>query len=130
MIITVTRTFKTQHPTLGDGIFGNLTIDSNPFKCLTLERAGVEIPAGIYPIRWMRSVHFAQIMPMIVVAGRVAIEQHWANWPKQLDGCQALGEAEDLQSDMLQESKVAWNAYIDVILNEPNLTLKIIEDYA
>lgn len=130
MLITTTRVNKVlDHPTLGIGLFGNLVIDMNPFKCMTLERGGVEIPAGVYPVQWMRSVHFQQIMPHIIVPGRVAIEQHWANWPDQLDGCQALGFEEDFTQDMLEESKNAWNAYIDVILNQPNLMLKIVEDY-
>jgi hypothetical protein len=129
MVITTTRTYKTLNPVLGNGLFGNLTIDSNPFKCLTLERAGVEIPVGVYQIDWMWSDHFQQIMPHIIVPGRIAVEQHWANWPKQLDGCQALGVAEDLTADMLQESKHAWIAYIKVILNQPSLTLKVVEDY-
>lgn len=130
MIITTTRTYKDLNILLGNGIFGNLSIDSSPFKCLTLERDGVEIPVGTYPIQWMRSAHFDQIMPHVIVPGRFAIEQHWANWPKQLDGCQALGFAEDLKGDMLIESKRAWNAYIDVILNQPSLMLRIVEDYA
>jgi hypothetical protein len=129
LIITVTRTYKDLSPILGNGLFGNLVIDTGPFHCLTLERAGVEILAGTYPIKWMRSQHFDQIMPFIVVPGRVACEQHWANWPNQLEGCQALGFAEDLKGDMLQQSKNAWNAYIDVILNQPNLMLKIVDDY-
>jgi hypothetical protein len=124
MLVIVTRTNKTQ-----DGIFGNLIIDTNPFKCLTMERLSLAIPVGVFPIRWMRSIHFQQIMPFIVVPGRTACEQHWANWPNQLEGCQALGTSEELAKDMLVESKDAWNAYIDVILNEPNLMLKVIEDF-
>lgn len=129
MIITTTRTNKVPNTTLGSGLFGNLMIDTDPFKCLTLERETVAIAPGIYPIRWVRSPHFKQVMPHIIVPGRIMVLQHWANWPNQLDGCQALGFAEDFAQDMLQESQDAWNAYIDVILNQPNLTLKVIEDY-
>ena len=68
MLITTTRTNKViDHPTLGIGLFGNLMIDSNPFKCLILERGGVEIPVGVWPIQWMRSIHFQQIMPHVIV---------------------------------------------------------------
>lgn len=124
MLITVFRTNKT-----GDGIFGNLAIDTNPFKCVTMERGIDAIPAGIFPIRWVRSPHFNQIMPQIIVPNRIMILQHWANWPTQLEGCQALGTTEEIHNDQLDESKDAWNSYIDVILNQPNLMLKIIEDY-
>ena len=124
MLVTTTRTNKTS-----DGIFGNLLIDNSPFKCLTLERLGMEIPIGIYDIQFMWSNHFQQIMPQIIVPGRVAIEQHWANYPIQLDGCQALGTQAEISADCLDESKVAWTAYIQVILNQPALKLKVVEDY-
>lgn len=129
MIITVTRTNKVPNAQLGTGLFGNLVIDTNPFKCLTLERDGVQILPGVYPIQWVLSTHFDQIMPHIVVPGRVMILQHWANWPNQLEGCQALGTEEELDKDQLDESKIAWQAYVQVILNQPNLTLKVVEDY-
>lgn len=129
MLITVTRTNKVPNANLGIGLFGNLMIDCDPFKCLTLEREGVEIPPGVYPIQWVRSPHFAQIMPHIIVPNRIMILQHWANWPNQLEGCQALGTSEELDKDQLDGSKDAWGAYVDIILNQPNLTLKITEDY-
>jgi hypothetical protein len=89
----------------------------------------MEIPIGIYDIQFMWSNHFQQIMPQIIVPGRVAIEQHWANYPIQLDGCQALGTQAEISADCLDESKVAWTAYIQVILNQPALKLKVVEDY-
>lgn len=124
MIITVTRTNKT-----ADGLFGNLSIDTDPFKCVTMEIASLCIPAGTYRIEWMYSDHFEQIMPHVIVPGRVAIEQHWANWPSQLEGCQALGTKTELAKDQIDESKDAWIAYIEVILNRPSLMLKVVEDY-
>lgn len=125
MIITVTRTNKTT-----DGLFGNLMIDVDPFKCVTMEIASLCIPAGTYPIEWMWSNHFQQIMPHVIVPGRVAIEQHWANKPDQLEGCQALGTETQLGADCIDESKDAWIAYVKIILNQPSLMLKIVEDYA
>lgn len=124
MLITTTRTVKTV-----DGIFGNLQIDVNPFKCIVLERRGMEIPVGVFDIQFMLSEHFQQIMPQIIVPGRTAIEQHWANYPVQLDGCQALGTQVELSADCIDESKNAWKAYIQVILNQSTLKLKVIEDY-
>jgi hypothetical protein len=129
MLITTTRTNKVPNPKLGTGLFGNLVIDTNPFKCLTLERDGVQIPPGTYPMEWALSPHFDQVMPHIIVPNRIMILQHWANWPNQLDGCQALGTAEELAKDQLDQSKDAWRAYIRVILNQPNLWLKVVEDY-
>lgn len=124
MVITVRRTNKTS-----DGLFGNLAIDLSPFKCVTMEIGSLCIPAGIYGVHWMWSDHFQQIMPQIVVAGRVAIEIHWANYPKQLEGCLALGTSADVPGDSINESKKAWIGFIKEILNQPALTLKVIEDY-
>lgn len=129
MLITLTRTYKTLNPVLGNGIFGNMVIDTHPFKCLTLERAGVEIPMGTYPLTWSWSEHFQQAMPYILVPNRYGIEIHWANWPKQLDGCIAVGTEEDLTADMLQESKIMWIAFVKVVLNQPNVMLKVAEDF-
>lgn len=125
MLITVTRTAKSK-----DGIFGNLQIDNGSFKCVTMEILSLCIPAGIYGMTWMWSDHFQQIMPQIIVPGRIAIEQHWANYPNQLEGCQALGTSLELSLDMITESKIAWVGYIKAILNQPNLTLKVVEDFA
>lgn len=132
MIITIMRTNKTK-----DGIFGNLFCDLDPFKCVTLENLALAIPAGIYQIDLMWSDHFQQIMPHILVPGRTAIEQHWANYPvgpdpehPQLEGCQAFGTSAELAADCIDQSKVAWIAYIKVILNQPTLTLKVVDDYA
>jgi Family of unknown function (DUF5675) len=123
MIVTVTRTNKTS-----DGIFGNLAIDTNPFKCVTEEILSMSISVGTYPMAWMLSEHFDQIMPHIIVPGREAIEIHWANYPKQLEGCIALGTEVELSNDCIDESKIAWKGFIKAILNQPNLMLKIVED--
>lgn len=125
MVITVTRTNKTT-----DGIFGNLSLDTNSFKCVTMEILSLSIPAGIYGMNWMWSDHFQQIMPSIIVPGRTAIEIHWANSPIQLEGCIALGTVVELSKDWIMESKIAWVSFIKAILNEPVLTLKVVEDFA
>jgi hypothetical protein len=124
MLITVHRTDKT-----ADGIFGYLEIDINPFRCVTMEILSLCIPAGTYPVQWMWSNHFQQIMPQILVPGRTAIEAHWANFPTQLEGCIALGTSKELGSDCIGESKIAWTKFIMAILNQPNLTIKVLEDY-
>jgi hypothetical protein len=124
MIIIVTRTNKSQ-----DGIFGTLSIDIDPYKCVTLENLALEIPVGIYPVIYRWSEDFQQIMPHIVVPTRTAVMFHWANWPKQLLGCIALGTEEDFKDDMVTESKDAWIKFAEAITDQPNLTLKVEEDY-
>jgi hypothetical protein len=124
MIVTVIRTHQTD-----DGIFGNLAIDMNPFKCLTMELLSLAIPVGAYPVAWMWSEHFQQIMPQIIVPRREAIELHWANIPTQLEGCVALGTEVEILNDRIDESKAAWIGFIKAILNQPALMIKILEDY-
>ena len=124
MIVTVTRTHKST-----DGIFGNLAIDIDPFKCVTLENLQLEIPAGTYPVWYRWSNDFQQIMPHIIVPERTAVMLHWANWPKQLLGCIALGDEEDFKDDAIDESKDAWIKFVQAITDQPSLTLKVVEDY-
>lgn len=126
MLITVTRTNKTQ-----DGIFGNLSADASSFKCLTEENLVLAIPPGIYDVLFMWSNNFQQIMPHVIVPNRTAIEIHWANWPKQLEGCLALGTQEELDQDMIEQSKIAWTAFVQQVLtDQPSVKIKYIEDYA
>lgn len=123
MVIVVTRKNRTN-----DGIFGMLSLDTDPFKCVTMEIASLCIPAGIYGMDFMWSDHFQQIMPHIIVPGRSAIEIHWANYPYQLEGCIALGTT--IGIDSINQSKNAWVSFIKAILNQPILTLKVVEDFA
>lgn len=125
MLITIIRTHKSD-----DGIFGNLSIDIDPYKCVTLENLALQIPAGTYDILYRWSEDFQQIMPHIVVPGRTAVMFHWANWPKQLLGCVALGTGEDFKSDMITESKKAWIKFAQAITDQPSIKLKVVEDYA
>jgi len=124
MLITVTRTHKSD-----DGIFGTLALDLNPFKCVTLENLQLAIPPGSYPGRFRWSHDFGQIMPHILVPNRTAIMAHWANWPKQLLGCIALGTADDFADDMVTESKDAWTAFAMAITDAESIVWKIMEDY-
>jgi len=124
MLITVTRTNKTV-----DGVFGNLAIDTNDYKCLTLENLLLLIPQGDYDILFMWSENFQQIMPHIIVPNRSAIEIHWANWPQQLEGCLALGTSVDFAKDMIQQSKAAWILFIKAITDQPALKIRYVDDY-
>jgi hypothetical protein len=122
MLITVTRTNKTS-----DGIFGNLQIDGNPFKCVTLERLGMEILAGVYNVEFTFSPDFNRVMPLIDVPGRTGCRFHWANFPAQLLGCIALGEKVD--GDAIDESVIAFNQLYAIIQGQEGLKLKVVEDY-
>ena len=134
MLITVTRTNKTF-----DSCFGNLVIDTNSFKCVTLENVLTLISANIvYDILFMWSNDFQQIMPHIIVPGRTAIEIHWANYvidPKdkthiELKGCTALGTAAELSADCIDQSKIAWVEFVKAITDQPSIKIKYVEDYA
>ena len=124
MIGTLIRTNKS-----ADGSFGNLSLDIMPFKCVTLENLQDIIPVGTYQVLYRWSPDFQQIMPHVIVPNRTAIMLHWANWPKQLLGCIALGKEEDFKDDMIQESKDEWIAFAQAITDQPSFTLKIVEDY-
>src|SRR5580698_8106511 len=93
MTIVVQRISKSE-----DGIFGVMTLDWNPFTCVTLENLAKSIPAGIYVLDFTYSPHFNRVMPHLIVPSRDAaaggdagIRIHWANFPAQLDGCIAVG---------------------------------------
>jgi Family of unknown function (DUF5675) len=141
MLITITRTNKISNPTYGDGAFGNLAIDTDPFKCVTLENADTLIPANaIYDVLFMWSDNFQQIMPHIIVPGRTAVEIHWANWVKDptqpvgkqqlLDGCTSLGQQADFGADAIWNSKAAWIQFCQAITDQPSIKIKYVEDYA
>lgn len=124
MIVTITRTSKSK-----DGIFGNLGIDNDPFKCVTLENLAAAITPGTYDLTFMWSDHFQQIMPHVIVPGRVAIEVHWANYPSQLEGCLAVGMHAELAPDCIDQSKIAWVGFVRTISDQPAIKIKYVEDY-
>lgn len=133
MRITVTRTNKT-----ADSCFGNLAIDTIPFKSVTLENGATLIPAGIvYDVLFMWSSDFQQIMPHIMVPGRTAIEIHWANYVVdpanaqhiELKGCTALGTAAELAADCIDQSKIAWIGFVQAITDQPSIKIIYKEDY-
>lgn len=124
MLITVTRTNKTP-----DGSYGHLSIDIDPFKCVTLENLLLIIPAGTYDLRFMWSEHFQQMMPHVLVPGRSAIEIHWANYPTQLAGCLCLGTDDDFVKDDVSQSKKAWIGFVRAITDQPSIKIIYREDY-
>lgn len=77
--------------TLRGQIFGRLYVD-NVYRMDTLERKGVEIPAGRYPVVVSHSPHFNRDLPHIQdVPERSAIEIHAGNLVSETRGCILVG---------------------------------------
>jgi hypothetical protein len=104
MIVTVTR-----NPDWSDlqATEGSLDIDG-VFECYTLENTACLIPEGEYDLVWYPSPRWNQSVPFVSgVPWRSYIEIHAANWPRQLDGCTAVGERR--LTDAIEQSEMAFN---------------------
>jgi hypothetical protein len=129
MQIIVTRTSKTS-----DGIFGTMTIDSDPFTCVTCENLKDEIPAGTYDVEFTYSPEFSPHMPnnapmpLLDVPNRTAVRIHWANLPSQLLGCIAVGLKVD--GDAVDTSKAEFLQLYAIIKDQTDLTIQVVENYA
>lgn len=78
------------------------------FQVYTLENTKFLIPEGEYDLVWYPSPRWNQSVPLVKgVPGRTFIEIHAANWPKQLDGCTAVGERRIM--DAVEQSDLAFN---------------------
>jgi len=115
MKIIIQRKSKSQ-----DGIFGILTLEWNPFTCVTLENLSKSIPVGIYDLNFTYSPHFNRVMPHLVVpvrddvaGGDAGIRIHWANFPAQLDGCIAVGTMVD--GDSIDQSLIPFNQLYSIL---------------
>lgn len=120
MRITIQRKSSTV-----DGIFGVLTLDWNPFTCVTLENRDKAIPAGIYEVDFSYSPHFNRIMPLILVPGREGVRYHWANFPAQLEGCIAVGTAVD--GDSIDQSLIPFNRLYALMGQQHGITTEILD---
>lgn len=125
MNIIVQRKTKTK-----DGIFGILTLDWNPFTCVTLENLANAIPAGSYELNFTYSPHFNRTMPHIIVpprdslsGGDAGIRIHWANFPAQLDGCIAVGTAVD--GDSIDGSLVPFNQLYGILSMQSGIRIEV-----
>lgn len=77
----------------GSSVPGDLTVDGL-FECFTLERAGVEIPVGLYHIELMFSPHMGRELPQLEnVPGRTDIDIHSGNIPADSKGCVLVGQS-------------------------------------
>lgn len=108
-----------------DGIFGVLTLDWNPFTCVTLENLEKAIEPGTWPLTYAYSPHFNRQMPLINVPGRTWTWFHWANFAIQLEGCVALGRTVD--GDAIDASVSAWNEFWQILNNQTGITVQIID---
>lgn len=94
-----------------DAVFGSLTF--RDFQCYTMERTAVIIPAGPYNAQVALSPHFGFDTPHLAVSNRTYIEIHPANYPKQLEGCIAVGS--QIDGDALDSSRQAFDALIKLL---------------
>ena len=96
MIVTLKR-----KETEGAAIFGDLYLDG-VFQCLTLERQGVEIPPGTYPVALTTSQRARKgelwsprkdccLYLIDGVPERSGIRFHAGNTPEQTEGCVLVG---------------------------------------
>lgn len=118
MKIVIQRQSKTS-----DGLFGTMTLDFNPFICVTLENLKDALPAGVWPLTYAYSPHFNRTMPLINVPGRTWTWIHWANFPLQLLGCVAIGKVID--SDAIDDSVVTWNKFWEILNQQPGIMVDI-----
>jgi len=125
MNIIVQRKTKTQ-----DGIFGQLSLDWNPFTCVTLENLNHAIPAGTYELDFTYSPHFNRVMPHLIVPSRdslaggdAGIRIHWANFPAQLEGCIAVGTKVD--GDSIDESLIPFNQLFNILKMQAGIKIQV-----
>jgi len=129
MMISVVRKLKT-----GDGIFGVLTLEGNPFTCFTVENLLKAMEPGTYQMEFNYSPKFNRTMPHILdrvrddmAGGDAGLRIHWANYPNQLDGCIAVGDKEE--PDAIDNSITTFNRLYGIINKMDDLKITISESY-
>lgn len=107
-----------------------MTLDWNPFTCVTEENLAKCIPPGTYELDFNYSPHFNRIMPHILVPSRdsaaggdAGIRIHWANFPTQLDGCIAVGT--DVDGDSIDESLIPFNQLYAILNQQHGITIEV-----
>ena len=115
MKMVVQRVHKTV-----DGMFGMLSLDTVSFSAFSAENLTKMIPAGIYDVRLDYSPRMNMITPHIIVPARdqvaggdAGIRIHPANYPNQLEGCLAVGDAEE--PDAVDNSRVTFNHLLKIL---------------
>lgn len=120
MKITIQRTKEDP-----DSTFGTLSLDWNPFMCITLENTKDRLKAGVWPLTFAYSPHFNRQMPLINVPGRTWTWIHWANFFYQLLGCVAVGSTID--GEAIDSSVATWNALMALIEGKTGVTVEILD---
>jgi Family of unknown function (DUF5675) len=125
LLIIVNRQRKTV-----DGIFGTVSLDTNPFTAFTVENLAKAIPAGLYDVTFDYSPRFNQILPHIHVpvrdqaaGGDAGLRLHPANYPGQLEGCIAVGDKEE--PDSVDDSRVTFNHLFKIISGEQFVKIEV-----
>ena len=96
-----------RRPATDGAILGTLFI-AGIFRAFTLERLGVEIAKGRYPVTITQSFRFNEPLPLIDVPGRSGIRVHAGNGAGDTSGCILVGQ--DHAATTLQHSRVALAA--------------------
>ena len=120
----------------GDALFGMLYLDG-VYECLTLERLGVEIPAGTYPLILTTSTRVRKgalwsprkdsVLPLVDrVPGRDGIRFHSGNVPAHTDGCLLLGTVRLGAS--IHNSRTALTTFMDKLVQARKAATLVIED--
>lgn len=130
MKMTVQRHRKTE-----DGIIGTLTIPDS-LEEFTVENLEKSIPAGLYNVTIDRSPRLHMYTPHIHVPARddvanlgdAGIRIHPANWPKQLEGCIAVGLK--AEADAVDNSKKAFENLMDVVAKKAGFDPDGVEKFA
>jgi uncharacterized protein DUF5675 len=94
-------------PATDDAILGELFVEGR-FECFSLERPGVEIPAGRYRVTITPSERFGRMLPLLDVPDRRGIRIHPLNWAQQSEGCIGVGQEHTVTS--LEHSRLALQA--------------------
>lgn len=114
---------------------GEMFID-NQRECFTLEPSKDHpffeghpcIPCGEYEIILTMSPHLGYVTPEALdVPGRTEIRIHVANYPKELKGCTAVGEAQ--REDMVLNSKLAFSKVMTLLKMAHNNGEKITAEW-
>lgn len=116
--------------TAGISLSGDMVCDEKLF-CYTMERVGVQIPAGIYSIELTYSPHFQREMPLVdSVPNRTAIRVHPGNCPQDSDGCILVGKEYTVDRSALVDSREAsdnFNAFLGQLLKEGPQMIEIVD---
>lgn len=95
-----------------DVLFHSYTLEPDPKTPAILGHPS--IPAGTYPVQLTMSPHLQYVTPeLYAVPGRTAIRIHIANFPRELEGCTAVGLGQT--TDTVLQSKLAFDALMEVL---------------